>query len=296
MIFIVGPTASGKSALAIEVAKSINGEIICADSRTVYTGLDVSTAKPTAKDRAEVPHWGLDLVDPSERFSAADFKVYAQNCIVDIQNRGKLPIIVGGTGLYIDGLLFDFKFGPGADQQLRQKLEPLSIDELQETINKMGIDMPENSKNKRYLIRAIEQGGINKQKNDLMLGALVIGINPGMPVLEQRIKDRSKEMLDNGAIKEAQWLFDKYGNNVPAASAPFFKAYAPHFLEGQTLQECMQRDITLNRQLAKRQIAWFKRNPHIQWFDSADLAFMYATNILIENNKSGKNSSNAIPK
>ncbi|NDG32437.1 tRNA (adenosine(37)-N6)-dimethylallyltransferase MiaA, partial [bacterium] len=248
ILFIVGPTASGKSALAIDIAKQLNGEIICADSRTVYMGLDVSTAKPSTAEQDGVKHWGLDLVSPDQRFSAADFKAYAQGKIAEIQGRGKLPIIVGGTGLYIDGLLFDYQFGPAANEQLRAELEPLNIEQLQQRIIDAGIDMPQNVKNKRYLIRAIEQGGVNTQKSEPMPGALVVGLNPPKELLQKRIEVRANAMQQNGALQEAEWLFKTYGYEAPAASAPFFKAYAPHFahghnvlqglslLQGQTLQ------------------------------------------------------------
>ncbi len=278
VVFIVGPTASGKSALAIDLAVQLNGEIICADSRTVYKGLDVSTAKPTVAERAQVPHWGLDLVEPDQRFSAADFKAYALSKIANIQGRGKLPIIVGGTGLYIDGLLFDYQFGSVANPQLRNELEPLTIVELQQRITAAKIEMPENNKNKRYLIRAIEQGGVNKQKSAPMPGALVIGLNPPKPVLHQRIEKRASAMQQNGALQEAEWLFKTYSYDAPAASAPFFKAYAPHFTEGQNLQDCTAKDIMLNKQLAKRQMAWFKRDPHIVWHDSQASAQNFVLN------------------
>ncbi len=266
-LFIVGPTASGKSALAIEVAKSINGEIICADSRTVYTGLDVSTAKPTATDRAEVPHWGLDLVKPDQSYSAADFKEYAQSCIADIQKRGKIPIIVGGTGLYIDGLFYDFKFGPAKDTAQRKKLEELSIEQLLAIISDKKLETPENSKNKRYLIRAIEQGGVNKQKNAPIKDALIIGLAPDRKILTKRIADRAYKMLEDGALKEAEWLFNTYGQEAPAASSPFFKSYKPYFFEAKSIEECTGQDIIKNRQLAKRQLTWFKRNSNTKWFE-----------------------------
>lgn len=272
IIFIVGPTASGKSALAIDVAKQVNGEIICADSRTIYRGLDVATAKPSLQERTIVVHHGLDLLEPNEKFSAAQFKTYALGKIADITSRGRVPIIVGGTGLYIDGLLFNFNFGPAANNELRAELEPLSIEQLQQIITKKGITMPENNKNKRYLIRAIEQGGVAAPQTALMPGAVVVGLNPGLPLLEARIRARTQAMLDGGALQEAEWLFKTYGYNAPAASAPFFKAYAPHFLQGQTLQDCQQRFILNDRQLAKRQIAWFKRNNHVRWFASANEA------------------------
>ena len=108
LIVIVGPTASGKTSLAIKLAKKFGGEIICADSRTVYRDMDIGTAKPTLVERQEVAHWGLDLVEPGQLFSAADFKEYATKRIAEIRDRGNIPFLVGGTGLYIDGVIFNF--------------------------------------------------------------------------------------------------------------------------------------------------------------------------------------------
>ena len=110
LVVIAGPTASGKTELAIRIAKKFNGEVISADSRAIYRGLDIGTAKPTSEEQQGIPHWGIDIVDPGERFTAANFKVYAQRKISEIRSRGHLPIMAGGTGLYIDSVLYDFKF------------------------------------------------------------------------------------------------------------------------------------------------------------------------------------------
>lgn len=274
-LFIVGPTASGKTALALDLARELGGEIICADSRTIYKGLDIATAKPSSEERELVPHWGLDLVEPDQVYSASDFKEYATKAIEDIRGRGKSPMIVGGTGLYVDGLLFDFSFGPPADAAEREKLEALSLEELQDLINERDIEMPENTKNKRYLVRALEQGGVNRQKSEPMDGATVIGMLPERDVLDARIQVRAGNMLVNGALDEAKKLFEHYGYDVPAAAAPFYKAFAPHFRDGATVEACLERFYLNDRQLSKRQIAWFKRNPHINWFESADEAREY---------------------
>ncbi len=275
IVFIVGPTASGKSALGLRLAEDKGGEIICADSRTVYKGLDVATAKPTAEEQARVPHWGLDLIEPNERFSAADFKDYAKHTIAAIQKRGVLPIVVGGTGLYIDGLLFDFDFGPPVNEKERAVLEAMSIEALQQKIADLGIAMPENKQNKRYLVRAIEQGGVNTRKATHMQNAVVVGLRPDMQVLEDRIHARAESMLRGGALHEARWLFETYGPQAPAAAAPFFKAYAACVAGNETADTCMQKDIVLNRQLAKRQLTWFKRNPNIHWFTNSSDAYNF---------------------
>ena len=160
LVVIAGPTASGKSSLAMELAQQFRGEIICADSRTIYTGMDIGTAKPSSADRALVPHWGLDLVEPGEYFSAADFKTYAVQKIAEIRARGHVPFLVGGTGLYIDSVVFDYAFGPAADKERREQLNTMTIEELYNYCNKNNVVLPENEKNKRYVIRAIELAGI----------------------------------------------------------------------------------------------------------------------------------------
>ena len=148
LVVIVGPTASGKTAVAIELAGRFDGEIICADSRTIYKGMDVGTAKPSAKEQAAVPHWGLDLVEPGERFTAADFQRYAVAKIAEFRARGRVPFLVGGTGLYVDAVLFGYEFGPEATARQRQELEGWSLLQLQEYCVKNNIKLPENSQNK----------------------------------------------------------------------------------------------------------------------------------------------------
>lgn len=276
LIAIVGPTASGKSALAIEIAKKYGGEIICADSRTIYKGLDVGTAKPTLIEQEGIPHYGLNLVEPYENYSAADFQAYANEKIAEIQGRGNLPILVGGSGLYVDGVLYSYEFGGEADPILRAELEELSVEELQKRIEDAGYEMPENDQNKRYLIRAIEQGGVNRSRHPLLKGALVIGINPGPEVLESRIKQRTNEMVENGVLEEARLLDEDYGWSSPGASGNIYKALRP-LIEGSTesLEKCLEDFITLDKQLAKRQLSWFKRNEDINWFVNPQAAMTF---------------------
>ncbi len=277
LLAIVGPTASGKSALAIALAKKYRGEIICADSRTIYKGLDIGTAKPSLLEQEGIPHYGLDLVEPYESYSAADFQAHANEKIAEIRERGNLPIIVGGSGLYIDGVLYSYEFGGQADEILRTELEALSIVELQERIEEVGYEMPENSQNKRYLIRAIEQGGVNRSRQPLMSGAVIIGINPGLEALEDRIRRRSKNMVDGGVLEEARLIDEDYGWDSPGASGNIYRVLRP-YIEGSTydLEKCLEDALTLDKKLAKRQLSWFMRNDDIHWFDNSSevLAFL----------------------
>lgn len=177
LIAIVGETASGKTGAAIEVAKRVNGEIICADSRTVYKQLDIATAKPTKAERGAIPHHLIDVVYPNEKFSAAQFKRLAEKCIQDIQKRGKVPIVAGGTGLYVDALLYNFQFADKPDEQLRYSLEQMNDDELTTLLKTKNIDNSElNTKNRRHVIRAIERGGTKPVRSMLRENTVVLGI------------------------------------------------------------------------------------------------------------------------
>jgi tRNA dimethylallyltransferase len=266
LIAIVGPTASGKTSLALDIAERWNGEIICADSRTVYKGMDIGTAKPTAEEQARIRHWGLDLVQPGEPFSAADFKRHADAAITDIRSRGKLPLLVGGTGLYVDAVLYDYSFGPPADAAQRKQLEPMTIQELTAYCAEHNVILPENRKNKRHLIRAIERKSISAiSKSKLSPNNYIVGIATNMETLRTRIVTRTEQLFENNVVAEATLLGKKYGWNSEAMTGNIYPLLKLH-LEGElTLEEVKDRFTTLDYQLAKRQMTWFRRNPDIMW-------------------------------
>jgi tRNA dimethylallyltransferase len=268
LIVIAGPTASGKTALAIKLAQQYGGEIICADSRTIYKGMDIGTAKPSAQEQATVPHWGLDLVEPGERFSAADFKAYAQQKIIEIQARGHVPFLVGGTGLYTDSVIFDYQFGPQADDELRHRLQVMTIEELQNYCQKNNIEIPENDKNKRYLIRAIEQNGINTTRRSKPIDNIfVVGIATEKETLRTRIVARSEQLFEQGVIEEASNLAAKYGWENEAMTGNIYPLCRQYLAGELTLQQMKEKFVTLDWRLAKRQLTWLKRNPYIQWLN-----------------------------
>lgn len=272
LIVIIGPTASGKTALAIEVARKVGGEVICADSRTVYKGMDVGTAKPTKEERTEVPHWGLDLVEPGERFTAADFKSYAMKKITEIRSRGHIPFLVGGTGLYVDAIVFDYQFGNEPDEALRRKYESMTIDELHNYCNEYNIQLPENRQNKRYVIRAIEQKSINtKRRLNPVENTIIVGISTERDVLRHRIALRSEQIFENGVVEEATLLGEKYGWNNEAMSADVYRLVRSYLNKEATLEEIKDKNTTKDWQLAKRQLTWFKRNAFIRWGSVDDL-------------------------
>lgn len=270
LIVIVGPTASGKSATAMRIAKEFGGEIICADSRTVYKYMDIGTAKPSVQDREEVPHFGLDLVEPGEVFTASDFKKYALQKIKDIRGRGHIPILVGGTGLYVDGVIFDYEFGK-PEPELRKMLETLSLEELKNYCSNNNINLPENENNRRYVIRAIEQKSINNKRLMVPIpNTLVVGIATNRDELRARIAARSEQLFETGMVEEAIKLGKKYGWNSEAMTGNIYKL-VKQFLDGEFDEaELKQRFITSDWQLAKRQLTWLKRNPFIHWLSLHD--------------------------
>lgn len=273
LLVIVGPTATGKSALAIELAERFNGELLCADSRTVYRGMDIGTAKPTAADRHRVPHWGLDLVDPDQTFTAADFKAYSLATIRDIVARAKLPIMVGGSGLYIDSVVYDYQFRQPGDQVLRAKLENIETVELQNRVLEAGLDLPENMNNRRYLIRAIEAGGVSGEtdrQGGLRPNTLMIGVDMDIAEIEGRIEERVWHMLDAGLAQEVRRLAGQYGWEIPAMQAPAYKAFRGCIEGKESLEAAIQAFVKNDRALAKRQKTWFKRNKSIHWLTTDD--------------------------
>lgn len=271
LVVITGPTASGKTRLALELAKQYSGEIICADSRTIYKGMDIGTAKPTRAERALVPHWGLDLVEPSQTFTAADFKQYAQQKIAEIRGRGRVPFLVGGTGLYVDAVVFDYQFGPAADPARRAWLEDLSLEALHDYCIRNNIDIPENDTNKRYVIRAIERGTMIPLKRDTPVSiSIIVGIATDRDILRQRIAKRSEQLFDDGVVEEATLLGEKYGWKNAAMTGNVYPLVHRYLLGKATLADVKVKNATLDWRLAKRQLTWMRRNSSITWLSLSD--------------------------
>lgn len=271
LVVIVGPTASGKSDLAMQIAQQFNGEIICADSRTVYKNMDIGTAKPTIADRTKVVHHLLDVVTPLETFSAARFKELALRAIKEVSTKGKLPILVGGTGLYVDSVLYDYEFGPQADLAQRNKFELLSVDELKKKCLAKGLTLPLNENNKRHLIRALELGGHAPLKKDVRKATIVVGITTNRDELRERISDRVNKMFTDGVLSEAAHLGQKYGWDNEAMKGGIYHLLH-ELLQGKLSQEQVkEQSVKSDMYLAKRQLTWFKRNSDIKWGEPEEL-------------------------
>lgn len=275
IIVIVGPTASGKSDLAVNIAKERNGEIISADSRQVYKGLDIGSGKITKREMRGVPHFLLDVANPKKVFTVADFKKLGQKAIDDILSRGKTPIIVGGTGFYIDTLVFDLDLPEVPPNKiLREKLEKKSIEDLFAELEKLDPERAEeiDSKNKVRLVRALEVvdalGKIPKSNRTEKYNVEWIGIDWPDEVLKERIHTRLLKRIKSGMIKEAENLHAKGLSYKRMEQFGLEYRYMARFLKGEISKEEMISELeTKIRQYAKRQRTWFKRNKNIKWIN-----------------------------
>jgi tRNA dimethylallyltransferase len=287
LLVIVGETATGKSKIAIEVAKVLNGEIICADSWTVRRELNVGTSKPSTKDQRIVPHHLLDIVAADEEFTAAIYKRLAVEKISEINDRAKLPIMVGGSGLYIDSVIYNYGFLDAGDRDKRQDYNNKTVEELQNIANNSGLSMDSiDTRNKRRIIRFIESNGILPTKEDLRDNTLVIGIKCDSFTLKANIERRVDLMIKSGLEQEVRLLVDKYGWDCEALRGVGYKQWRG-FVEGsQSLSETREQIVNATLSLAKKQRTWFKRNKSIQWLiqpvNTADIVEL-ATTLLSTN-------------
>lgn len=287
LIVIVGPTASGKTDLAVRLAARFDGEIISADSRAIYRGLDIGTAKPTAEERKGVPHWGIDIVGPDERFTALDFQRYARHAVDEIRARGRTPFLVGGTGLYVDSVVYDYEFPEiTLDPQMRHWLESKSLDELYVYCMENNITLPENSRNKRYVVNNILRAGHDyRRKATPRPDVLVVGIATKREELWLKIARRAGDMWRAGLVDEAVRMAAQYGWDSGAMSGTTYKV-ARKYVEGiYDEQTAIERIAVLDRQLAKRQLTWLRRHEHILWLDG-DEAYTYIARVLAARSKS----------
>ncbi len=281
LLVIVGETASGKSALAIDLAHQFDGEIICADSWTVYRGFDIGTAKPSKAERKEIPHHLLDIVDPEEGFSAAVFKREAQKAIEEVQSRGKLPILTGGTGLYIDSVLYDYGFLEKSDPSVRAELDAMELPELISFARDQGLGLEGiDVRNKRRVIRHIENRGQRPTKQPMLERTLVLGVHVPREALQARVETRVDIMLATGLEHEVRKLSDTYGWVVEPMKGIGYREWRGYPDNGERLADVRQKIISGTLQLAKKQRTWFKRNNSIQWVNDRSEAVEITTTFL----------------
>ncbi len=283
IICVVGATASGKTALGVELAKRLGGEVISADSMQVYMGMPIATAAATAEEREGIPHHLLEFLEIGESFSVAEFVRLAKEKAFDINSRGKVPIIVGGTGLFIDSLVDNITFtGAGADETLRGKLSEKSSEELYEMLKSVDENAAKgiHKNNRKRVIRALElyYGGISKteqneksHKEESPFDALYIGIGyKDRQKLYDRINLRVDLMLENGLEKEARETLGKTG--ITSRQAIGHKELKP-YIDGEiSLDEAAENLKKETRHYAKRQLTWFRRNEKINWIYADEMS------------------------
>lgn len=285
LIVIVGPTASGKSSLAMKLAEEFEGEIISADSRAIYKGLDIGTAKPTHDDQNKIAHWGIDLVDAGQQYSVKDFQDYANTAIADIRSRGKVPFLVGGTGLYIDAVIYGYTFSTTLRRDDRAVFEAMSLEGLHQYCAKHNIKLPENHKNKRYVINTILRGDQKgSRKQHLIDNTYVVGITTDRNVLRERITKRADMIVTPEVLNEGMQVAKEYGWSSEAMTANIYHLMTPD-LTINDLEGLKEKFVTLDWQLAKRQLTWLRRSEHIKWLPLDD-AYTYCARILAKSNNS----------
>ena len=270
ILVIVGPTASGKTSLAIDLAKRFNGEIICADSRTIYSGMDIGTAKPSKSDQKLIKHYMLDIVEPNQSFSVVKYKQQALEAISQIKRNSKLPIIVGGSGMYIDSLLFDYQF---RGHKLGKNIDGLSIEAKKAQAKILYPDYYNNiqGNNVRRLDQLLMYGPAGEEdRESLKLDCLIVGLSPKELMLKHNIELRASQMLNNNFVHEVEFLRAKYGPDAPGLSSTGYRQVGM-MLDGELQEsELLASIIKASNKLAKKQFTWFRRNKHINWFDSGD--------------------------
>ncbi|MBV7389512.1 tRNA (adenosine(37)-N6)-dimethylallyltransferase MiaA [Enterococcus alishanensis] len=281
VLVIVGPTAVGKTSLSIDLAKKFNGEIISGDSLQVYRTLDIGTAKVTEKEKERIPHYLIDVKDPNENYSVAEFQKEARKKIVDITATGKLPIVVGGTGLYIQSLLWDYQLGKAEtdhDLQLRKKYEIFAEKNGKSALwgQLKALDPLAAEKihfnNQKKVIRALEVFELTgrsifspEKTPKLLYNPMIIGLNTERKLLYQRINQRVDQMINDGLLDEAEKLF--VTPTVQAAQGIGYKELFPYFRGEQSLTEATEEIKLQSRRYAKRQLTWFRNRMPVVWYD-----------------------------
>lgn len=283
-VIVVGPTGAGKTAVAVALAKKFDGELISADSRQIYRGMDIGTGKDIASLEG-VPIWMYDVVNPDEQFSVSQYQTNAQTYIEDIRKRKKLPIIVGGTGLYIQSLVETIPTGHiKPNEALRKKLGHYSLKKLQMLLQKEFSGVWEtlnfsDRQNPHRLIRKIELGrsGVTAvAKPSLKIGDICwIGLMAPFPYLYRRIDSRVEKRVEQGAVDEVRLLNKKgYGWELASMSALGYREWKEYVDGSATKKDVIQKWKYDEHGYARRQMTWFKRNKDIRWFDSTKKGFL----------------------
>ena len=282
LVVILGPTASGKTALSLSLAEKFHGEIVNCDSVAMYRDFNVGTAKPSPAERARAPHYLFDYVDPMQDVTAGEYARQARAVLSDIKSRGHLPIVVGGTGLYLRALLEGLFAGPQRSEELRERLRERAARRGSPYLHGVLSRLDRTTAEKIHpndtpkLIRAIEVCLASRQKvsklwqkgRDALQGfrILRLGLDPSRPALYARINQRAEQMLRDGLIEETERLIEKYGSRARPVGSLGYKQ-AAEVLRGElTREHALSMIQQAHRNYAKRQMTWFRREPEVMWF------------------------------
>ena len=284
VIVICGPTASGKTALGVELAKKINGEVVSCDSMQIYKDMTIGTAKPTSEEMQGIKHYLIDFVSPDRRYSVAEFKKDATNAIEEIISKGKTPILVGGTGLYIDSLIYGIEYNNIViDKKYRKDLNRIAENGGLETLYKKAIEIDKKAmekispNDKKRIIRVLEiykatgktktEQELESRKNKVKYDYKIFAIDMDRNILYDRINKRVDMMIKNGLIEEVEKLLEKYSEFPTAMQGLGYKEVV-EFLNGNfTKEEMIEKLKMQTRRYAKRQLTWFRKNKQTIWID-----------------------------
>lgn len=283
VIVIGGPTASGKTALSIELAKKINGEIVSADSMQIYKQMDIGTAKPTKEEMQNIKHYMVSIVEPNERYSVAQYKIKAKQAIKGILEKGKMPIVVGGTGLYIDSLIYEIHYPEiEIDLAYRKELEELltkegltSLYEKAKEIDSKAMEKISVNDKKRILrvLEIYHQTG--KTKTELEINSKkepeynyqLFAIDMKREILYDRINKRVDKMIEMGLIEEVKAIYEKYKEFPTSMQALGYKEVVEYLKNEITKEEMIEKIKMESRRYAKRQLTWFRKNKQTKWLN-----------------------------
>lgn len=287
LIVIIGPTAVGKTLLSIELAKKFNGEIISGDSMQIYKGMDIGTAKIKLEEMEGIPHHLIDIKYPQESFSVAEFQQLVRDRITEITSRGKQPMIVGGTGLYIQSVIYDYHFSDvPSDENFRQRLERQAKEEGNQFLYEELVRVdPYGAKNihpnnLRRVIRALEifhctgktmADYQEEQSPDLLFDTALVGLTMERDVLYTRINRRVDEMMEQGLLNEVERLFEQDLKGSQSIQAIGYKELFTYFDKKITLEEAVEQLKQNSRRYAKRQLTWFRNKMDVEWFDMTEV-------------------------
>lgn len=284
VIVICGPTASGKTSLSIELAKRINGEIVSCDSMQIYQEMNIGTAKPTVEEMQGIKHYVLDFVSPEERYSVADYKRDAKKAIKEIINKGKTPIVVGGTGLYIDSLIYEIeypniKFDEDYRQQLEKRVKEEGLEKLYEEAEKIDPSAIQkiSQNDEKRILRILEiyhatgktktQQEIESRKKPAEYDYRVYGLKWDREILYERINKRVDKMIEKGLIEEVKEILKKHKEFPTAMQGLGYKEVVEYLNGNDTKEEMIEKIKMETRRYSKRQMTWFRKNKQTIWLD-----------------------------